>query len=100
MIGAPAQRHRREGNRSPLKKRVSLSPNLLGAPLLLLVRGAERKEVLRALDGILQPAEQLLQVFAALDEINFRSIDDQQIRRSVAEKEIFVCASHFLEVLE
>src|SRR2546430_12526309 len=32
-----------------------------------------RSEILRALDGILEAAQKLLQIVAALDEINFRS---------------------------
>src|SRR5436309_10877923 len=40
---------------------------------------AQRQEVLRALDGLGQPPQQLLQVFVAVDEINVRSIHNQQV---------------------
>ena len=44
-------------------------------------------------------AQQLLQVFVAVDEINFRSIDDQQVRRRVVKEEMFVGLDHFFQVL-
>jgi hypothetical protein len=42
----------------------------------LLFGGAEGQEVLRAFDGILKAAEELLEVGAALDEIDVRGVDD------------------------
>jgi hypothetical protein len=42
--------------------------------------GAQGKEILRALDGILEAAKELPEVGVALDEIDLRSIDDQQVR--------------------
>ncbi len=65
-----------------------------------LFRGAEGKEVLGALDGFLEATKQKLEVFAALDEINVRGVDDQEIGSSVAEEEVFVGARDFLDVFE
>src|SRR2546427_8761432 len=38
-------------------------------------------------------------VFVAVDEIDFRSIDDQQVRRRVVKEEMFVGLDHFFQVL-
>src|SRR5580704_19700425 len=40
---------------------------------------AQWQEVLRPLDRLRHLAQQLLQVFVAVDEINVRSVDDQQV---------------------
>src|SRR5271157_3383713 len=50
----------------------------------VLVR-TQRQEILRAPDWLADAAQQRLQVFAALHEINLRRVHDQQIRRSVVE---------------
>ena len=60
--------------------------------------GAEGQEVLGALHGLLEAFQQELEIFASLDEVDVRSIDHQQVRRGVAEKEMFVGAGHFLDV--
>src|SRR5712691_682360 len=65
-----------------------------------LFRGAEGEEVLGSLDGFLEAAQKELEVFAALDEINVRGVDDQEIGSSVAEEEVFVGARNFLDVFE
>jgi hypothetical protein len=41
-----------------------------------LLGGAEGQEVLGAFDGILEAAEELLKVGAALDEVDLRGVDD------------------------
>ena len=53
---------------------------------------AQWEEVLRALDRLLQAAQELLEVVVALDEIDFRGIDDEQVRRGIAEEEMLVGA--------
>src|SRR6266852_2428996 len=60
--------------------------------------GAEREEVLGAFDGILEAAEELLEVFAAFDEIDVGGVDDQEVGGGVAEEEMFVGAGDFLDV--
>src|SRR5213080_1888109 len=62
--------------------------------------GAERQEVLRTFDRILEPPEKLLQVVAALDEIDLRGVDYQEVRGGVAEKEMLVGARDLLDVFE
>src|SRR6266436_3400795 len=57
-----------------------------------LFRGAEGEEVLGAFDGFLKAAQEKLEVVAALDEVNVRRVDDQEIGSSVAEEEVFVGA--------
>src|ERR1700730_5375216 len=59
---------------------------------------AQWEEVLRALDRLLQAAQKLLKIGIAFDKIDFRSIDDQQVRRGIAEKEMLVGPDHFLQV--
>ncbi len=51
-----------------------------------------------AFDGILEAAEELLEVFAALDEIDVGGVDDQEVGGGVAEEEMFVSAGDFLDV--
>src|SRR5580692_3215693 len=63
-----------------------------------LLGGAQREEVLRALDRLLQAAQKLLKVGVALDEIDFRGIDYEQVRRGVAEEEMVVGADDFVKV--
>src|SRR6266849_703068 len=53
---------------------------------------SEGKKILRPFDGVLEAAKQLLEIGVAIDEINVRSIDDQQIGSGVAEEEVFVGA--------
>src|SRR5712692_6354793 len=60
--------------------------------------GAEGEEVLGAFDGILEAAEELLEVFAALDEVDVGGVDDQEVGGGVAEEEMFVSAGDFLDV--
>src|SRR5215471_2956858 len=64
------------------------------------LRGAEGEEILGAFDGVLQAAEELLQVVAALDEIDLRSIDHEKVGSGVAEKEVFVGAGDLFDVFE
>src|SRR5713101_7152262 len=65
-----------------------------------LLRGAEGEEVLGSLDGFLKAAQKELEVVAALDEVNVRGVDDQEIGSSVAKEEMFVGARDFLDVFE
>ena len=51
-----------------------------------------------AFDGVLEAAEELLEVFATLDEIDVGGVDDQEIGGSVTEKEVFVGTSDFFDV--
>jgi hypothetical protein len=62
--GAPRNR---TGSKVEICERAN-GGNLLG--------GAEWEKILRAFYGVLQAAEQLLQIFGALDEINFRRVYD------------------------
>src|ERR1700688_3082395 len=63
-----------------------------------LVGCAQREEILRALDRLLQAAQELLEVGVAFDEIDFRGIDDEQVRRGVAKEEMVVGADDFVKV--
>src|SRR5580700_3878347 len=71
-----------------------------GAPITEreLFGGAQGKEVLGAFDGVLKAAEELLEVFAALDEVDVGGVDDQEIGGGVAEEEVFVGVGDFLDV--
>src|SRR5712692_4270341 len=62
--------------------------------------GAEGEEVLGSLDGFLKATEEKLEVVAALDEVNVRRVDDQEVRGRVAKEEVFVGARNFLDVFE
>jgi len=53
---------------------------------------------LSAFDGVLEAAEELLEVFAALDEIDVGSVDDEEVGGGVAEKEVFVGGGDFFDV--
>src|SRR5712664_647503 len=64
----------------------------------LLLGSAEGEEVLCALDGFLEAAEEELEIFAALDEVDVGGVDDEEVRGGVAEEEMFVGAGHFLDV--
>src|SRR5208282_126553 len=59
---------------------------------------AERKEILSTFYGFLQPAEKLLEVFAALDEVDVRRVDDEEIGGRVAEEEVFVSVRDLFDV--
>jgi len=59
---------------------------------------APREEILGAFDGLLQAAEEELKVFAALDEVDVRGVDDEEVGGALAEKEMFVGAGEFLDV--
>src|SRR5216683_5476541 len=61
---------------------------------------AEGEEVLGAFDGFLEAAQEKLEVFAALDEVNVRRVDHEEVRGRVAEEEMFVGARDFLDVFE
>ena len=63
------------------------------------VRAAEWQEILRAFDRFLKAAEKLLQIFAAFDEIDFGSVDDQQVGTLIAKEKMFVGARDFLDVI-
>ena len=63
-----------------------------------LVGGAQGEEVLGAFDGILEAAEELLEVFAAIDEVDVGGVDDQEIRGGVTEEKVFVGAGDFFHV--
>jgi hypothetical protein len=64
----------------------------------LLFRGAEGEEILGAFDGFLEAAEKLLEIVAALDEVDVRGVDDEEVGGGVAEKEMFVGVGDFLDV--
>ena len=53
---------------------------------------------MRAFDGFLKAAKKLLQIIAALHEIDFGGIDDQQVGCGITEEEVFVSASDFFDV--
>src|SRR5229473_5411256 len=64
-----------------------------------LLGGAEWEEVLGPFDGLLEALEEELEVFAALDEVDVGSVDDEEVGGGVAEEEVFVGAGDFLDVL-
>jgi len=64
-----------------------------------LLGGAEGEEVLGAFDGFLEAAEELLEVFAALDEVDVGGVDDEKVGGFVAEEEMFVGARDFFDVV-
>src|SRR5260370_27139046 len=59
---------------------------------------SEGKEILCPFDGVLEAAEELLEIGVAIDEVNVRSIDDQQIGSRVAEEKVFVGAHDRFEI--
>src|SRR6266567_5528914 len=83
---------------SALTKRWGVGVYPANAEFLL--RGAEGEEVLGAFDGFLKAVKEKLEVVAALDEINVRRVDDQEVRGRVAKEEVFVGARDFLDVFE
>jgi hypothetical protein len=55
---------------------------------------------LSALNGLLKAAEKLLEIVIALNKIDFRSVDHQEIGGGVTEEKMFVGAGDFLNVFE
>ena len=53
---------------------------------------------MRSFDGLLEALEEELEVVAALHEIDFGRIDDEEVRGGIAEEEMFVGAGDFLDV--
>jgi len=53
---------------------------------------------LGAFDGVLEAAEKLLEVFAALDEIDVGGVDDEEVGGRVAEEKVFVGRGDFFDV--
>ena len=60
--------------------------------------GAQGEEVLGAFDGILEAAEELLEVFATLDEIDVGGVDDEEVGSGVAKEKMFVSRGDFFDV--
>src|SRR3954470_7274250 len=60
---------------------------------------AQRQEVLCAFDRLRQTAQQLLQVFVAVNEIYVGSIYHQEVARRVVEEEVLVRLRDFLDVV-
>jgi hypothetical protein len=54
---------------------------------------------LGAFYGFLEAAKEKLEVVAALDEVNFGRVDHEEVLSGVAEKEMFVGAGDFFDVL-
>src|SRR5260370_38781479 len=63
------------------------------------LRRSQRKEVLGAFHGVLEAAEELLQVGAAFYEVDFGGVDYEEVGGGVAEEEMFVGAGEFFDVL-
>jgi len=53
---------------------------------------------LGAFYGVLEAAEKLLKVFAALDEVDVGGVDDEEVGGGVAEEEVFVGVGDFFDV--
>jgi hypothetical protein len=70
-------------------------PTLVAIGFLL----AEGKEVLGAFDGLADTAEQGLEVFAVLDEIDFGGVDDEQVAGRIVEEKVFVGFDDLFHVL-
>src|ERR1700691_3793434 len=66
----------------------------------VLFGSAQGEEVLRAFDRVLQTAQELLEVGTALDEVNIRGVDHQQIGRGVVKEEVLVRAGNLFDVFE
>ncbi len=62
--------------------------------------GAEGEEILRAFYGVLEAAEELLEVGAAFYEVDFGGVDYEEVGGGVAEEEMFVGAGDFFDVRE
>ena len=60
---------------------------------------AEGKEVLSAFDGFADAAQEGLEVFAVLDEIDFGGVNDEQVAGRVVEEEMFVGFDDLFHVL-
>src|SRR5260370_41179437 len=83
-----------QGESVQLARRTSLQRLSSRADRFL---SAQRQEVLRAFDRLSHLAQQFLQVFVAVDEIDIGRINDQQVRRRVMKKEVFVGLNHFFQ---
>src|SRR6516164_3503763 len=55
---------------------------------------SQRQEVLRALHRLFQPPQKLLQIRVTINEIDFRRVHHEQVRRSVAKEKMVVSAGH------
>jgi hypothetical protein len=53
---------------------------------------------LGAFDGLLEAAQEELEVVAALDEIDVGGVDDEEVGGGVAKEEVFIGAGDFLDV--
>jgi hypothetical protein len=53
---------------------------------------------LGAFDGLLEALEKELEVLTALDEVDVRGVDDQEVGSGVVEEEMFIGAGDFLDV--
>jgi hypothetical protein len=53
---------------------------------------------LGAFDRVLEAAEELLEVFAALDEVDVGGVDDEEVGGGVAEEEVFISGGDFFDV--
>ena len=51
---------------------------------------AEGQEILRAFDGLAEPAEEFLQILVALDEVDIGGVHHEQIRSRVAKEKMLV----------
>ena len=51
-----------------------------------------------AFDWLLEAFKELLEVFAALDEVDVGGIDNQEIGGGVAEKKVFVSRGDFFDI--
>src|SRR5713101_4486417 len=76
------------------------TPKTRARCIVPLLRWSQREEILGAFYGILEAAEELLEVGAAFYEVDVGGVDDQEIGGGVAEEEMFVGAGDFLDVLE
>jgi hypothetical protein len=65
-----------------------------------LLRSAEREEVLRALDGILEPAKELLEIGAAFHEVDVGGVDHQEVRGGVVKEKVLVSARNLFDIFE
>ena len=75
----------------PPEKPVPDQPGeLVGAP--------EGQEILRTFDWFLKAAKELLQIFVALDEIDFGRINNEEIGAFIAEKEMLIGAGYLFNV--
>src|SRR5450631_3984114 len=82
-------------NRDYLWQKPPGSSDCLRLPII----AAQRQEVLSAANGLTHPSQQRLQILTVFDEVDFRGVDDQQVRRSVMKKEMLVGLDDFFEVV-